>query len=94
MRLSSTTVLAVVAALASSISATPVDTVTQHCYGLCVHDWQCNTCGPLHGRAFPSVGVGCVVFCYGCWHSSIDARVTAVAKIKLKPNAEGSRRPS
>ncbi|KAG2753004.1 hypothetical protein P692DRAFT_20829466 [Suillus brevipes Sb2] len=56
MRLSSTIVLAVVAASTSSISATPVDTVAQHCYVFCAHNWQCHTCG-LHGRPFLSVGV-------------------------------------
>ncbi|KAG2739993.1 hypothetical protein P692DRAFT_201797392 [Suillus brevipes Sb2] len=92
MRLSSTTVLAAVAALASSISATPVDTVAQHCYDLCAHDWQCNTCGPDGGFCLSFLlGLGASCFCYGCWHSRFDARVTAVSKIKLKL---GSRRPS
>ncbi|KIK48517.1 hypothetical protein CY34DRAFT_798001 [Suillus luteus UH-Slu-Lm8-n1] len=56
MRLSSAIVHAVVAALASSIYATPIDTVAQHCYVLCAHDRECNTCGP-HGRAFLSAMV-------------------------------------
>ncbi|KAG1728026.1 hypothetical protein EDD22DRAFT_853325 [Suillus occidentalis] len=58
MRLSSVIVLAVVAALESSIFATPVDTVAQHCYVMCIHDYQCNTCGPYGGYcSFP--------ICYG-----------------------------
>ncbi|KAG2753891.1 hypothetical protein P692DRAFT_20796961 [Suillus brevipes Sb2] len=62
MRFSSTIVLTAVVALASSISATPIDDGAEHCTGLCIHDSQCDTCGPLGGYcAFP--------FCFG-WHVS------------------------
>ncbi|KIK33409.1 hypothetical protein CY34DRAFT_813617 [Suillus luteus UH-Slu-Lm8-n1] len=53
MRFSSTIVLAAVVALASSISATPIDDGAEHCTGLCAHDSQCDTCG-LHGSPFLS----------------------------------------
>ncbi|KAG2750589.1 hypothetical protein P692DRAFT_20729164 [Suillus brevipes Sb2] len=49
MRFSSATVLVVVAALASSISATPMNTNVEHCKVVCVHDYSCDTCGPLGG---------------------------------------------
>jgi hypothetical protein len=49
MRLSSTIVLTIVAALASSIAATPIDKVAQHCYIFCAHDRECDTCGPYGG---------------------------------------------
>ncbi|KIK36487.1 hypothetical protein CY34DRAFT_811254 [Suillus luteus UH-Slu-Lm8-n1] len=50
MRFSSAIVLVVVAALASSISATPINANAEHCEIFCAHDHQCDTCGPLHGR--------------------------------------------
>ncbi|KIK36566.1 hypothetical protein CY34DRAFT_811210, partial [Suillus luteus UH-Slu-Lm8-n1] len=55
MRFSSAIVLAVVAALASSVSATPVNANVEHCEVLCSHDYQCDTCG-LHGRYFLPAG--------------------------------------
>ncbi|KAG2752358.1 hypothetical protein P692DRAFT_20829711 [Suillus brevipes Sb2] len=53
MRFSSAIALAVVAALASSTSATPrpvnavakpINAVEQHCEVFCAHDYQCDTC--------------------------------------------------
>ncbi|KAG1841815.1 hypothetical protein DFJ58DRAFT_69811 [Suillus subalutaceus] len=53
MRFSSAIVLAVVAALASSISATPVaDAGTETCATWCIHDRQCSTC-PGRKCTFP-----------------------------------------
>ncbi|KAG1727440.1 hypothetical protein EDD22DRAFT_930982 [Suillus occidentalis] len=49
MRFSSAPVLAVVAALASSISATPTETNVEHCKSFCIHNHDCNTCGSLGG---------------------------------------------
>ncbi|KAG1769782.1 hypothetical protein EDD22DRAFT_136010 [Suillus occidentalis] len=43
MRFSSAIVLAVVAALASSVSATPMNANVEHCEQVCVHDYQCDT---------------------------------------------------
>ncbi|KIK33214.1 hypothetical protein CY34DRAFT_813789, partial [Suillus luteus UH-Slu-Lm8-n1] len=44
MRFSSAIVLAVVAALASSVSAKPINANVEHCEILCAHDYQCDTC--------------------------------------------------
>ncbi|KAG1765677.1 hypothetical protein EDD22DRAFT_397747 [Suillus occidentalis] len=45
----SAVVLAVVAALASSVSATPINADVEHCEVLCAHDYECDTCGPKGG---------------------------------------------
>ncbi|KAG1760203.1 hypothetical protein EDD22DRAFT_902384, partial [Suillus occidentalis] len=44
MRFSSAIILAVVAALASSISATPLDADIQHCPAFCAHSRECASC--------------------------------------------------
>ncbi|KIK45583.1 hypothetical protein CY34DRAFT_507016 [Suillus luteus UH-Slu-Lm8-n1] len=44
MRLSSAFVLAVAAALAGSVSATPVDAGVEHCPLMCYDFHDCNTC--------------------------------------------------
>ncbi|KIK36613.1 hypothetical protein CY34DRAFT_811174 [Suillus luteus UH-Slu-Lm8-n1] len=51
MRFSSAIVLTVVAALASSISATPIDASTGDCPVFCVHTRECATC-PARKVAF------------------------------------------
>ncbi|KAG1768870.1 hypothetical protein EDD22DRAFT_871294 [Suillus occidentalis] len=65
MRFSSTIVLAAVVALASSISAMPIDDGAEHCTGLCAHDWQCNTC--MAGLSF-LLWLSCES--YFCFHNS------------------------
>ncbi|KAG2743251.1 hypothetical protein P692DRAFT_20747469 [Suillus brevipes Sb2] len=59
MRFSSAIVVTVVAALASSISATPIDAGIQHCPVFCVHTKQCATCSRKK----------CVSFSYLCLES-------------------------
>ncbi|KIK49282.1 hypothetical protein CY34DRAFT_797233 [Suillus luteus UH-Slu-Lm8-n1] len=49
MRFSSAIALAVVAALASSVSATPIDDNAETCHIWCVADIECSTCGSLGG---------------------------------------------
>jgi hypothetical protein len=81
MRFSSAIVLAVVAALASSISAKPIDADVQHCEILCTKSSQCDTCGPKGGfcvsiSSFPglhdSPAWQYFPLCYG-WVSCVSA---------------------
>ncbi|KAG1878444.1 hypothetical protein C8R48DRAFT_687046 [Suillus tomentosus] len=54
MRFSSVTVLSVVAVLASSISATPIDAATDNCPWICQYNsecWECCTTGLVYLRS-------------------------------------------
>ncbi|KAG2747180.1 hypothetical protein P692DRAFT_201606896 [Suillus brevipes Sb2] len=64
MRFSSAIVLAVVAALASSISATPIDADVEHCAPLCSKNSECDTCGPCMAALSFLLWLSELYFCF------------------------------